>query len=138
MRIFNKDDKINFVDENNVVVGYDSFQDCCEWWGFVINEKADPTLDELRDGYEEPDEDGYSPSYGNSDYDGYIFDKNYCKEGTIKGEEGNSYGCDSIATFRLVKGDAVLFLHLFNTHSGYYSHGFFFKNGTEILEEGCL
>lgn len=30
MKIFERDGKINFVDENNVLLGYDMSQDCCE------------------------------------------------------------------------------------------------------------
>ena len=44
MKIFNKLEKngwgrkVNFVDENNVVLGYDMSQDCCERAGWFIAE----------------------------------------------------------------------------------------------------
>lgn len=44
MKIFTKensnwDSKVNFVDENNVVLGYDLSQDCCEHADWFIADK---------------------------------------------------------------------------------------------------
>lgn len=36
MKIFDKDGKVNFVDENNVIVGYDTNQHCSEHAGWFI------------------------------------------------------------------------------------------------------
>ena len=43
MKIFDQvapfGDKVNFVDENNVVVGYEMSQDCCEFASWFISEE---------------------------------------------------------------------------------------------------
>ena len=47
MKIFDGDfDKVNFVDENNVFVGYDLLQDCCEDANWFI---ADREIDGIKE-----------------------------------------------------------------------------------------
>lgn len=54
-------------------------------------------------------------------------------------EEGShGYHVDRTAVFRLVNGDNELFLHLFNSHNGYYAHGFDFSMDGEIIQSGSL
>ena len=47
MKIFNKtgnwENKVNFVDENNVVLGYDMEQCCCEDAGWFISDNEETT-----------------------------------------------------------------------------------------------
>lgn len=38
MKFFERDSKFNWVDENNVLLGYDSGQNCCEWADIFIKE----------------------------------------------------------------------------------------------------
>jgi len=105
MRVFERGNRINFVDDNNVFVGFDNESYCCEHWGYMVTEKI-PT---------EVDEDLKIAATG------YNFDTKFFAEpkNTV-----DDYSEDNMATFRLVKDDKELFLTLFNCHNGYYGHGF--------------
>ncbi len=115
MRIFADEEgawqsKVNFVDEHNVVVWYDTSQKCCEAAGWFISPREVVGVISGRDVSERTLID-------------YRFDPTYFEEtGKDKG------GCLSlsIARFRLVPlgGRPDLYLHLHNTHNGYYTHGF--------------
>lgn len=121
-------EKINFVDENNVLVGYDYSGQCCENFGWCIGEKISMNLkDALFD-------DSKTDTYIDEQLKGWTFDTEFFKE--IQEEE--SYNDIRFAIFRLVKGDQERFLHLYNIHNGYYSHGFEFQQDDTTLQKGCL
>lgn len=110
-------EKVNFVDKNNVVVGYDLSQSCCEHAGWYISEEKRIDSDDEKSVSEEvlPD---------------YVFDKDFF-------EEAEKYDCP--VRFRLMaEGKPDLFLHLFNIHNGYYSHGFTLTRSGTIVKEGSL
>ena len=44
MKVFDRDGKINFVDKNNVVLGYDMNQDCCENANWFKNKRKGSKL----------------------------------------------------------------------------------------------
>jgi len=134
MKIFDNDGKVNFVDENNVLVGFDSYQDCCESFGWFLDST--------------PHEDGeiVGDLVDEKALDGYVFDTEYFVECTSGGDEGN------MAIFRLVsryadnttvwgKSQAAanppVYLHLYNHHNGYYSHGFVFSKPL-VIRSGSL
>jgi len=108
MKIFETGQKINFVDDNNVFVGYDLGQDCCEYadWFISYKEAVEPEFNGLK----------------TLEFDGWCFDTTYFKK--LADAPGLDEG--GIAIFRLVFEDKELFLHLFNCHNGYYAHGFMF------------
>ena len=114
MRIFEKDGKHNFVDENNVYVGYDSGQDCCEHADWFISDEAFLSTPEFLKNYG-PVSELLKPSILN----GWVFDIDFFNEMNIENPES----C-SMAIFRIIKGEEQKFLHLFNCHNGYYGHGF--------------
>ena len=128
MKIFTEDtgsyeSKVNFVDEQNSAVGYDLSQDCCEdadW--FIIDKPLTLITLDLADTYRnrKPESMG-----------GYLFDRDYiCQVGDE--DDGGA------AIFRLTHPELKsMFLHLFNCHNGYYSHGFTYKFGNKE-EEGYL
>jgi len=125
MKVFQSDKeyggKNNFVDRNNVFVGYDTEQDCCEDADWFISDKVEKELPET--------------NQHDIDLSGYVFDTTYFKENSeIQGDldEGEC------VVFKLIKGNSELFLHLYNCHNGYYSHGFEMKIGDEIIKEGYL
>ena len=127
MKIFDQEapfaDKVNFVDEDNVVLGYNMAQDCCEHAGWFIAEK--PILDFSSDADEGPE----------FDVTAYRFDTEY--DVTIDPPASLDEG--DVEVFRLVAdGKPDLFLHIFNAHNGYYSHGFAMKRGEEMIAEGYL
>lgn len=128
MKIFDNEegtwlDRVNFVDKNNVFVGFSTEQNCCEYADWVILDK-----DNLTDVYVYQDVDKFVPE----DIEDYIFDTSYFKHVEYALDEGG------IATFRLVNGEKELFLHLFNYQNGYYGHGFEAKINEEIWQHGTL
>lgn len=103
-------DKVNFIDSNDVFVGYDLGQDCCEhadWYvTSVRNENA----------YKNNDYDYLSGVQDGINVTGFVFDQTFV--------EAPDFGDGGMVIFRLTKGDEEIFLHLFNSHNGYYGHGF--------------
>ena len=123
MKIFERDGKINFVDGNNVFVGFDYESCCCENFGwFVADSPCDMTSD--------------APKKLKS-IRNYSFDVNYFAE-KCHYVEGDEFECGGMVIFRLInKKGKERFLHLYNSHNGYYSHGFEIAvNGSEIYSSG--
>ncbi len=123
MKIFDQTEafpgKVNFVDKNNVCLGYDLQQDCCEYADWFISDKEEKTYDSV-------DEREF-------DVEDYIFDSAYFEDVDCSDlDEGR------MVRFRLVNGSNELFIHIYNCHNGYYGHGFEFKIGDEIKQDGCL
>lgn len=114
------DSKVNFTDGNDVFVGYDMSQDCCEQFGWYITDCIDLDIN-LSEGKQ-------------PDTEGYLFDTTFFEE-----LSGDGYDVESYAVFKLVKdGCCDLYLLLFNHHNGYYSHGFSATIGGEVWKEGYL
>jgi len=116
--------KINFVDENDVYVGYDMSQDWCEHadW-FIVDEPQ--TADTINTDTNHPPVD---------DLTEYRFDREYFEQ--ISGSDLDEGG---MAIFKLINEDGdAKYLHLFNNHNGYYGHGFEVKHGGVIIESGSL
>jgi len=114
-------DKINFVDENNVVLGYDDGQNCCEFWTWNVDrEPGAATKSEECGGFH------IDPSFVERHY---VFDTTFFEE---------SEGC---ATFKVVhKEDPsdVYYINLCNVHNGYYAHGFVLSQHNKPIKEGCI
>lgn len=126
MKIFNTDknydSKVNFVDDNNVLVGYDTFQSCCEESGYYITENITDKIIEKQD-------------ESSLDLTVYVFDTEFFQEL----EDGDGYEEKNIVVFKLVAiNKPTLYLHLFNCHNGYYSHGFEAKINDVKWQEGDL
>jgi hypothetical protein len=120
-------EKVNFADDNNVMVGYDMSQSCCESADWFIADKVAEVMPK-------------NPSQ-ERELDGYQFDKKFFKEiSDIKseGSDWNALDEGGMVVFRLVNGDKEKFLHLYNCHNGYYGHGFEMKIGNSVLREGSL
>jgi len=117
MKFFDQDGAWNWVDENNVVLGYRNEQQCCEEAGFYYT-------------YEEPESWNTDKDVANEpnkwpDLSQFKFDEDYYR--SLKEEESHDSNWRQGAVFRLFCDDKELFLVLFNHHNGYYSHGFTFK-----------
>jgi len=126
MKIFEKttstwDSKVNFVDNNDVYVGYDIEQLCFEDAGWFVADKITPyNRDES--------------SRKEYDVEDYVFDKDFFQ--TVDSDALDE-GC--MVAFKLVsKGKPDLFLHLYNCQNGFYGHGFTVKHSGEIVDEGEL
>ena len=114
------DSKVNFVDENNVLLGYDTGQNCCENAGWFI---ADTPQKKIQ-------------SEAGSDFDltDWRFDPTYRKQEDDKSE----FDSGGMIIFRIVNSDKEKFIHIFNAHNGYYGHGFTFTVPSNKPEEGIL
>lgn len=111
-------ESVNFVDDYNVFVGYDMSQGCCENFGWFISERREKEIIEHKE----------------LDVSGFFFDPVFFEESRI----GESCDETNMVRFRLVGEEKELFLHLYNCHNGYYSHGFEFKKGDKVLHSGSL
>jgi len=120
MKYFERDSKYNFVDANNVFVGYDSHQDCCELASWYLSFK--PGVFPLIDS---------DNSINADELDAYSFDTSYFRE--------DSADETAIAEFKLVAaGLPDIYLILHNTHNGYYGHGFKCEISGTVLRSGIL
>lgn len=128
MKIFTEensfDDKVNFIDDNNVFIGYDLSQQCCENANWYLSteienntEKSNTIIEGLED---------------------YNFDVDFFEELGDNEDDEDGYSA-SLIRFRLIKQNCKdLFLHIYNVHNGYYSHGFTMSKGDKIIHEGSL
>jgi hypothetical protein len=108
MIIFNDNDKVNFVDDNNVFVGYSMSRNCCETFGWFISKQKCVEKQENTDN---------TTLKVNFKYKKYTFNK---KSFVRVGKDNNN-----MVIFQLkCKGKPSLYLHLYNYHNGYYAHGF--------------
>lgn len=125
MKIFQPDgtrnwgNKVNFVDENNVFVGFNMDQDCCEYADWFISEHPQNTYVNVGD--------------KQHDVSQFVFDRAYFRQ-----VDGGDFDGGGMVIFRLHDGGRELFLHIFNAHNGYYGHGFEFTAGDEKIKEGVL
>jgi hypothetical protein len=119
--------KVNFIDEDDAVIGYDLEQCCCEDADWFIHREPDVATI--------PEEAFNSASNGLDELlRDYRIDKDWFQQ------IADDYG-GGIAIFRLfdVKGEkSDLFLHLTNSHNGYYSHGFSLEVGGTTIREDSI
>ena len=102
MLIKEDDGRVNFIDKNDSFVGFSTYQDCCETFGWYVADhitECEPATSASLDGF------WFDTDTQQLDVNGYF-------------EEGGS------VAFKCVNscGD-VRYLHLYNSHNGYYSHG---------------
>lgn len=115
--------KVNFVDINDVFVGYDTAQDCCEDAGWFIAEKIEAYA--------------YSDDYSqraDHDIEPYVFDTTFFAE--VGSKDLDSGG--QVAFKLVADGKPDLYLNIFNSHNGYYGHGFEVKHSGHVVREGVL
>ena len=122
MREFLKDGKANFVDSKDVLVGFDNSQDCCENFGWVYTEILPVETSKLRGGKGTPP----------TNLEAFSFDPDFFQ--TI---HDSKQDC-STAVFKLSDGMRTVYLCLYNSHNGYYSHGFRMEVGGNKIREGSL
>ena len=124
MREFEKDSKINFVDENDVLVGFSNKHSCCERFGWFYSKSAPRHFDDRGQTITDPS------------LESYAFDRDYFRE-VAKSDESD---CGGMVVFRLRDscGSRSIYLCLYNSHNGYYSHGFTQEVGGVKIREGSL
>lgn len=115
-------EKANFADENNVLVGYDMAQDCCEdaKWEF---HSALPATDANR------------IELSDNDLLPFRFDREFFQESGVTVSYLDNGGA---VAFRIVSPEREAFLVLSNCHNGYYSHGFSMEVGGQTIRSGSL
>lgn len=110
MKMFDYGFSVNFIDEDDVFLGYRLEQSCCEKAGYglfwdgncrkKIDYDNDNELNEILEGYY------FDVKFMRKYYDGKNTDTNY-------------------ALFRIKKdGEKNIYISLSNKHNGYYAHGF--------------
>ena len=124
---------INFIDDNDVFVGYDLAQGCCESAGWFIE--------------------GFGGVFTDAEMglSGYSFERDFFQEWYPLGDRHGDdvqHGLEAggVAVFRIVADDTVgtpplgeaAYLVLYNSHNGYYGHGFEVKHGGEVVRTGDL
>lgn len=144
MKIFTKDNthwenKVNFVDENNVYFGYDMNGQCCEQYGWFVADKISipNTWEEFDGKYREPYQDVNAI---NKELVDFVFDTSYFNEFHSQ-ELNQKLGNDlTMVILRIVNQDhsKEKFIHVYNCHNGYYSHGFEFKDNENSIQEGSI
>ena len=138
MKIFNRQrtpddwcEKVNFVDKNNVLVGYDMGQSCCEHADWFILDKIETKNITDKSGV----------LIKNIDLDKYVFDADFFEQPLTQYNDAGYRDLDNgeLVVFKLVaKRKPDLYLHVYNCHNGYYGHGFEVKISGKLLREGCL
>ena len=135
--------RINFVDDNNVVLGWDTDQSCCEHAGWYFsygrrwdtNDKDSISIKELGD--YTFDADFFETAKESALTEGKE-DLLYHTYGTLSSKYYN-YDDGDLVRFRLsAPNKPVVYLQLFNVHNGYYGHGFTFKIGDSVIKEETL
>lgn len=114
--------KVNFVDDNNVLVGFDMGQSCCEHFGWYI-------IDEMSGDTEKWEDINPSNDVLNEELKDWYFDVDFFDQ------------LGETVVFKLksdIKGSEDKYLHLFNHHNGYYSHGFSMSKDDKVIRKDCL
>lgn len=139
IKIFESEDgsynKLNIVDDNNVLVGFDYSQCCCEDFGYFFSsinllDDIEPYTVLVDDGCSNEIEDMLSELI---DLNEYSFDTSYFKEFSLSDRYDYCFGL-----FRLTNGSNYKYLYLYNFHNGYYGHGFEMENNGNIFYRGSL
>jgi hypothetical protein len=121
--------KVNFVDESNLVVGFDFSSNCCEDFGWLISENLDPGAESVA-GLD----DTATTEHINKELEGWVFDPKFYLELM----QDDKYKERNYAVFRMFNKNQSRYLHLYNIHNGYYSHGFEFTSENEVIQKGYL
>lgn len=118
-------DSINFVDDRNRLVGFDTRQKCCEEFGwefckFSSEDEAAALMNYSTRGNEVEE----LPSVDMPDLSNAYFAE----------EQPLAYS----GKFKIEGSPDCNWLILYNFHNGYYCHGFIMKDGDKEIYEGSL
>ena len=123
VKYFEANSRINWVDSNNVFVGFYNEQDCCEVWG--------------GDFYDSLDDNANVVDVDLTVDNNWVFDTSFYVTDVYYNfiDRSSEAQC---AAFRLVDGDKAIYLVIWNDHNGYYAHGFEFCNGDIVIVKGSI
>ena len=127
MKIFTPDNsfdsKVNFVDENNRVVGFSMAYDCCEKFGYAVCRVIPATSEEAEMAGEcVPDEATLAP---------YRFVEEQPSDCLTDGADVEGGG--GLAFRIAADGQPDMYVVIWNHHNGWYSHGFEYWGGEGSL-----
>lgn len=111
MRVFDSSkgwqEKVNFVDSNNVFIGYDTHQECCATAGWFLSYKeSEIYYDDI-------------VKLTNAELEPYVFDKDYLENMRGDFDEVRGIRC------RLTAPDKPdLYLHIYSTQMGVIDTGY--------------
>lgn len=112
-KVFEENGKVNFVDSNNVLVGFDTNQKCCELFDWELSAEE-------------------------SELSEYNFDPSYLEE-SEEADKTSNERVRSIAKFKLIcEGKPEHYLTLHNSHNGYYSHKFEMRKDDLMYHVGSV
>ena len=117
-------DKVNWLDDQGVLVGFDNYQQCCEDFGFGVYDKESGK--HVRD-----DPDGL-PYHFAKTYETTTDEKNIDEMNSKKNIERSYWydGATDLFQVEMFPDDGngpVLVFECFNNHNGYYYHDFEMK-----------
>ena len=122
--------RMNFVDNNNVVVGFDYSSQCCEqyYWYASYEEAIKATDIRVKDEWDEGHQSLSTLPNIHMDSEFLYFDTSYNKS-FVAGDLNS-------VQLKIKGGEKDIYLVLVNSHNGYYSHGFDLVDdkGNVILE----
>ena len=126
-----EEDRVNFVDESNVLLGYAIEERCCEFVGWNVLDTK-PTAKWSLKKYEGSIEEL------NTAIEPYRFTK---KISVIEHVGGGNWD-DNVTRIVIAPIKAkrlpTKYVVLFNHHTGFYSHGFEFNDGETPIRVGAL
>ena len=125
--VYDWNSRINFVDENNVFVGYVIDRQYSEDFGWFIANEVITNQDKFPGNPESVDELNKICKAFNLDplYFNNVDARNDAEDG-------------GVVIFKLTDGVSEKYLHLYNYHNGYYSHDFSFEISGKIIKDGCI
>lgn len=98
-------EKINFIDRNDNFVGFDFSSQCCEYFGYYFANAVTDKEPEIQ-----PEHDGFYFDTSSAVIDVEFTDECSDEDNGVAFKCVNDEGCS-------------IYLHLTNSHNGYYSHG---------------
>ena len=134
MKFFNRNGKFNWIDDNNVFVGFNSCQDCCEQFGFMLEGVGLLAEKNCYDSYADHRKNSNEDLHLQADFPGFDFDTEFFERKNHVEMKDSQF---NTVKFRLVHWEtgAEMFLTLFNLDQTCYSHGF---NVTKVSDDGII
>jgi hypothetical protein len=119
-------EKVNFVDTNNTLVGYDLSQNCCEHAGWYLS-------------YDRRSDSDNEKTLDRKIVEPYVFDRDFFEEEGDGNKYHPAFENGGLVRFRLVAdGLPDVYLHIFNSHNGYYGHGFTVEHSGAVVRESII
>ncbi len=124
-KIFESIRRINFVDKNNVLVGYEYERDCCEMFGYYISDVYENEVFDIK-------------NTSNVITDEKIIEEIKQDFNTRNGIFVRKDSCSEEFRYKVFNLTNKKQLVIYNAHNGFYHHGFDISKDDVIYEKGEL